>query len=87
MFKTIQLRTVGQDFPGIKSRMVTLLLLDPINSCVREAQSAGDKRVLLQQYTPDMTLLAVRTGRWFSNTYVVPAEIARTWREVLEASL
>jgi hypothetical protein len=73
---TSDLRVPDQDFPSIKSRLVTLLRID--DRGVRYATGVIDKRELLR-IDGDATYIAVWTGLYRSDAFQVPEALLNRW--------
>ena len=70
-------RTPGEDFPSIKSRLVTLIRVNGDNA--RFACSIEGKRHLLGENPSEALYLTVWTGRHHSDLFKVPAELFAKW--------
>jgi hypothetical protein len=71
------LREIGKEFPGIKSRIVTLIRIGQ-GEC-RFAITVGGKRYLLN-YEPDKAkYMAVWTGQWSSDVFDVTPAVREKW--------
>ncbi len=81
MLDTTALRTPGPEFPGIKTRALTLIRI--ADDRVAFAIGVGDKRNLLQAPSPDAVFLAVWTGQYRSDVFDVPPALLASWRSTL----
>jgi hypothetical protein len=78
---TSALRTLGDNFPPIKDRMVTLILI--AHDKITQAFTVADKREMLRCLGQDDTLLAVWTGQWHSDAFGVSSEVLDGWKQDL----
>ena len=72
------LRPITESFPPIKSKLVTLIKVQPTEE--RDfATSVGDKRNLIRTGAAE-DFVAVWTGNWKSDAFEVTEEVLLDWR-------
>jgi hypothetical protein len=71
------LRVPGDEFPSIKSRIVTLIRIGPDGT--RFATTVGGKKYLLNHEPEKATYMAVLTGQWSSDVFHVASAIRERW--------
>ncbi|MCA1707575.1 MAG: hypothetical protein LC808_31620 [Actinobacteria bacterium] len=78
---TSTLRTPDVDFPIIKDRIVTLIRIT--HEGVTQATTTTDKREMLRSVGQEDTLIAVWTGKRYSDAFRVTAELLARWKQDL----